>query len=62
MEDDLIRRLDKKCDESKKSRQQFINMSKRYASNQDAYEMYLQKAEEVDMSFCKTLKKDQEII
>jgi hypothetical protein len=37
-------------------------MAKRYASNESAYEMYLKKAEEVDMSFCKTLKKDQEII
>lgn len=39
-----------------------MNMAKRYASNENAYEMYLQKAEEVDMSFCKTLKKDMEII
>jgi hypothetical protein len=39
-----------------------MNMAKRYASNENAYEMYLGKAEEVDMSFCKTLKKDQEII
>jgi hypothetical protein len=39
-----------------------MNMAKRYASNEEAYEMYLSKAEEVDMSFCKTLKKDQEII
>ena len=39
-----------------------MNMAKRYASNNDAYEMYLSKAEEVDMSFCTTLKKDKEII
>jgi len=57
-----LRRLDKRCNESKKQRQSFINQAKRYASNLDANEMYLNKAEEVDMSYCSTLHEDQEIL
>ena len=39
-----------------------MNQAKRYSSNNDAYEMYLKKAENIDMSFCTTLKEDKEIL
>lgn len=58
----MIRQLDKKCSEAKKQRQSYINQAKRYSSNPDAYDMYLQKAEEVDMSYCKTLHQDIEAL
>ena len=29
-----------------------MNQAKRYSSNNDAYEMYLKKAENIDMSYC----------
>lgn len=58
VEEEVIRRLDKRCTESKKMRQSYLNQAKRYAANAEAYEMYLSKAEEVDMTFCKTLHED----
>ena len=55
VEDDLIYRLNAKCEESKTQKQQFQNMAKRYQQNDDAYQLYSEKAESVDMSFCQTL-------
>lgn len=58
MEDEVIRRLDSKCSESKRERQSYINQAKKYSSNQEMYNMYLNKAEEVDMNYCKKYKDD----
>jgi hypothetical protein len=62
VEDDLINRLESKCKENKQSRSSFLGMAKKYADDSKTYEQYLKKAEDVDMSFCTTLKKDKEII
>mmetsp|Transcript_782 Transcript_782/g.1396 ORF Transcript_782/g.1396 Transcript_782/m.1396 type:complete len:91 (+) Transcript_782:508-780(+) len=52
VEEEVLRRLDRKCGESKKQRQSYLNQAKKYQANHSAYEMYLSKAEEVDMQFC----------
>ncbi len=62
MEDEVIRRLDSKCSESKRERQSFVNQAKKYASNKEMYNMYINKAEEVDLNFCKKYKDDLEIL
>jgi hypothetical protein len=62
VEDDLITRLDTKCKENKAQRTSYLNMAKKHAGDSLSYESYLQKAETVDMSFCKTAQKDKEII
>ena len=62
VEDDLIQRLNGKCEESKTNKQQFESMAKRYQTNENAYDFYTKKAEEVDMSFCQTLETNLEIL
>jgi hypothetical protein len=55
-------RLDVKCKENKKQRSSYLNIAKQHADDSTSYESYLKKAENVDMSFCKTLQKDKEIV
>ena len=56
VEEDVVRHYEQECDRNKQRRLGYINKSKKYADQPDAYQMYLEKAEEVDMSACTTLK------
>ena len=62
VEDEVIRRLEKKCSESQKQRQSYLNQARRYQQHPEAYEMYQQKAEEVDQSYCHKLQEDQRVL
>eukprot|EP00356_Strombidium_inclinatum_P012475 CAMPEP_0170481602 /NCGR_PEP_ID=MMETSP0208-20121228/1983_1 /TAXON_ID=197538 /ORGANISM="Strombidium inclinatum, Strain S3" /LENGTH=345 /DNA_ID=CAMNT_0010754337 /DNA_START=14 /DNA_END=1057 /DNA_ORIENTATION=+ len=52
VEDEVVKRLDKKCREQTRERQSLINKAKKFSHKPEAYDMYMDKAEEVDMSFC----------
>ena len=56
VERDVLKRTEVKCDEAKRMRSNYINLSKRHAENSKQYEDALDKAEAVDMSACSTLK------
>lgn len=62
VEEELLSRLEQHCNEAKRKRQAFLSQSKRYGNNESQYEAYLQKAEEVDMSYCTKLKEDRRVI
>lgn len=52
VEDEVIRRLDIKCDESLQQHQSYLNQANRYKSHPEAQQMYQKKAEDVDLSIC----------
>jgi Domain of unknown function (DUF1977) len=41
VENDVLRRVQAGCDDAKKMRTQYINLSKRYSHDTDQYEMYI---------------------
>ena len=41
VENDVLRRVQAGCDDAKRVRSQYINLSKRYANDADQYEMYI---------------------
>ncbi len=56
VDDEVVRRLEKKCKEQSRERQSLINKAKKFSHKPEAYDMYMDKAEEVDMTFCQTHK------
>lgn len=62
VEEEVIRRLDQLCNESKRKRQSYLSQSKKYSEQEDVYQKYIDQAESVDMTPCSKLKEDKELI
>jgi len=56
VERDVLKRTEVKCEEAKRMRTNYINLSKRHAESSKQYEDAIDKAEAVDMSPCTALK------
>eukprot|EP00347_Sterkiella_histriomuscorum_P020791 403336447 len=56
VEEDLMRRYESKCDDAKKQRSNFLLIAKKYAEDSKNYNIYMDKAEQVDMEYCQQLK------
>ena len=61
VEEDTLRTLERQCNAAKQKRQTYLSHSKRN-EGQEKINEYLLKAEQVDMSFCTTLKNDKDTI
>jgi hypothetical protein len=62
VENEILERLTVRCDRGRRQVQSYMNMSRSYKWDVTRSEMYIKKAEEVDMTYCDALKRDREII
>jgi len=62
VENEVLYRLTMRCEEGKSQRQNYLNMAKRTYSDKQRYNMYLKKAEDVDLNYCDALSRDRATI
>ena len=62
VEEEIIRRVEQHCNEAKRKRQAFLQQSKKYTDRPETYQMYIDKAEAVDMQYCTRLAEDKATI
>jgi len=54
-----LRNLEAQCNGAKQKRQAYLNYSKKVSNDEKRYNEYLLRAEQVDMSYCATLKESR---